>query len=251
MLQLYTYYEQPFFSTESASSCQVYPSEYAYQEYSVYRYESVSANCKNYPSGLYPKAGSEQYIHCNGTELKLADSDLGSEQYSRNDYYVWLNETRNHQLLFIFPMRVNLTTITLHYYHTGNRGLPRLRFWAVPDDFDVWDAPISTYTYADAAAVPPSKEPAGRRNVSINYNLIINTKKVLLFKFSSSFIFSISEVEFMQDSCSNIMQGSASTITHSDADSSYRSITTNSTSVSTPEVNNRKKIASEFKLVTS
>ena len=62
---------------------------------------------------------------------------------------------------------------------------------------------------------------------------------------SSTFSFAISEVEFMHDNCSN-MPESASTTTDSKADSSYRSTTSNSKSVSTTEVNSRKKIESEF-----
>ena len=84
--------------------------------------------------------------------------------------------------------------ITLHYYHTSVRGLPRLRFYAVSDDFGVWNTPISSYSYVEVAEVLPGEEPAGQRNVSINYN--INTKKILLVKFSTSFSFSMSEVEF-------------------------------------------------------
>ena len=98
------------------------------------------------------------------------------------------------QLLFIFPTRVNLTTITLHYYSDGLRGLPRLRFYAVPGDFDVWDAPPGNSRYADIAAVSPGEESAGRRNISISANF--NTRKILLVKFGSSYKLAVSEVEF-------------------------------------------------------
>ena len=122
--------------------------------------------CTQYPTSLtQPGTSPEDYFHCGGTRLKLTDSNIGSEQYTSIDYYVWPAETRS-QLLFIFPTRVHLTTITLHYYSDSIRGLPRLRFYAVPNDFDVWDAPILTYSHVDVAAVPPDEEPAGRRNVS-------------------------------------------------------------------------------------
>ncbi len=166
------------------------PSEYAYRENSVNRAESASANCRNYLPGLnYP----EHFIHCDGTQLKLIDSNYGQELYSSIEYY-WWSASSNGQLLFIFPTRVSLTTITLHYYSDNVRGLPRLIFYAVPDDFDVWDAPTSSYPYVDIAAVPQGGEPAGRRNISINVNF--NTKKVLMYKYSSSFQFAMSEVEF-------------------------------------------------------
>ena len=175
----------------------MYPSEYAYHRDSVYRTERTGANCRNYPSGLVPGAPSESHIHCNGTPLRLTDSDIGSEQYTLNDYYVWLNdERRSRQLLFIFPTKVNLTTITLHYYSDSVRGLPRLRFWTVPEDFDVWDAPFSSYSYVEVAEVPPVEEPSGQKNVHIHHDIGVNTRKILLVKFSSSFSFALSEVEF-------------------------------------------------------
>ena len=129
------------FIAVSVCSCQVYPSEYAYHMNSVYRTERSSANCRNYPSG--PNV-NENYVHCDGTPLRLTDSDIGSEQYNTSDYYLWTAELRNTQLLFIFPTRVNLTTIALHYYSSSNRGLPGLRFWSVPDDFDIWDRGVDT-----------------------------------------------------------------------------------------------------------
>ena len=173
----------------------MYPSEYAYSDDSVTRAESASANCRRYPHNLKPlPIGSTQdYYHCDGNQLRLADSDLGQEQYSNSDYYVWPTG-RDEQLLFIFPTRVSLTTITLHYYSDSDRGLPRLRFYAVPDDFDVWDAPTTGNPHVEVTAVLPSGEPAGRRNVSIDVNF--NTQKVFMYKFSGSFQFAVSEVEF-------------------------------------------------------
>ena len=173
----------------------MYPSEYSYHKDSVYRNERSSANCRNYESGLDLNAQPENYIRCDGTQLRLADSDIGSEQYTPSDYYVWTDWSRHSQLLFIFPTRVNLTTITLHYYHTSGRGLPRLRFWAVPDDFDAWDALSSSYSYVEVVAVPPGgNSSAGLGNISINIEVF--TTKVLLFKFFSSSSFALSEVEF-------------------------------------------------------
>ena len=170
----------------------MYPSEYAYHKDSVTRAETASANCRNYPSGLsMAEPGSEDYIHCDGTQLVLTDSDIGPEQYSSSYYYA-VSGTR--QLLFIFPTRVNLTTITLHYYSDSQRGLPRLRFYAAPDDFDVWDAPPGDSRRADIASVPPGAESAGRRSVSINVNF--STTKILMIKFSSSYKLAVSEVDF-------------------------------------------------------
>ena len=184
--------------------CQVYPTEYAYHSDLVYKtdHEGISANCRTYPSSLAHPAQSEYYIHCDGTQLRLTDSDFGSEQYTTSDYYVWTNWTYyNRQLLFIFPTRVNLTTITLHYYSDSSRGLPRLRFYAVPDDFDVWDAPTLSYSHVEVAAVSPVEQPAGHRNVTLSFST--NTMKILLFVFRSSLRFALSEVQFFNNDCCN------------------------------------------------
>ena len=88
-----------------------------------------------------------------------------------------------------------MTTITLHYYSDSDRGRPRLRFYAVPDDFDIWDVSTQgTNPYVGIASVPPGGEPAGRRNIRINVNF--NTKKVLIYKYRSTSVFAMSEVEF-------------------------------------------------------
>ena len=182
------------YCTALATSCQIHrPSEYVYHQLSVNGDESPSANCRNYPYGAFFQ---QQYIHCDGTQLLLSDSNLGSEQYQTNEYYRWsTGPGTNRQLLFIFPVRVSLTTITLHYYSDSVRGLPRLRFYTVPDDFDIWNAPSTSDPYVDVAqGVLPSGEPAGRRNISIDISF--NTKKVLMYKFSSNFQFAVSEVEF-------------------------------------------------------
>ena len=174
----------------------MYPSQYAYNKDSVNRAETASANCRNYPGGLVLDVtpGSEDYIHCDGTQLRLSDSNLGIEKYNSSYYYIWNADTVPRQLLFIFLTRVNLTTITLHYYSDSQRGLPRLRFYAAPDDFDVWDAPPGNSRFADIAAVPPGEGSVGRRNISKNLNF--STTKILMVKFGSNFTLAVSEVEF-------------------------------------------------------
>ena len=89
-----------------------------------------------------------------------------------------------------------MTTIILHYYSDSVEGLPRLRFHAVSDDFDVWDTPSTSYPHVDIASVQPGGGPVGHRNVSINVSF--NTKKVLMYKYSNNFQFAISEVEFFK-----------------------------------------------------
>jgi membrane-bound inhibitor of C-type lysozyme len=184
------------FSIALATPCQVYPSEYAYRDDTVTRAESIHANCRNYPQ----RDGDMgiTYVHCSGEQLKLSDSDRGSNmEYTATSYYVWTTGSDG-PLLFIFPERVSLTTITLHYYSDSIRGLSRLRFYAVSDDFDVRDAPTSGTPYVGIASVPPGGEPAGRRSIDIRINDNFNNRRVLMYKFSSSpkFQFAVSEVSF-------------------------------------------------------
>ena len=174
----------------------MHPSEYAYNDESVVRYENQSANCRRYPvSSQGANIYTGNYIHCNGTHLKLTDSDLGNAQHTGvgSSYYSWSKKTTE-QLLFIFSEKVTLTTITLHYYSTSGFGLPVVRFFAVPNHFDIWDATSLSLSYVQIAAVPPDGQPNGPTNVSINFNF--HTGRVLLSKLKSEFIFAVSEVEF-------------------------------------------------------
>ena len=180
----------------SILSCQVYPSEYAYYDDSVTRAQSDSTNCRRYQviTGLPASIHSTDYILCEGTQLTLTDTNLGSERpFISSSHYQWSTNSAA-QLLFILPTRVSLTTIILHYYSDSVRGLPRLRFYPVPDDFDVWNTTASGIPYVEVTEVPQGREPAGHRSVSINANF--NTKKVLMYKYGSSFQFAVSEVEF-------------------------------------------------------
>ena len=189
----------------------MYPSEYAYHGDSVKRDENASANCMNYPSGNLQEGNfqggnlqggdhPEHYIHCNGTQLQLADSIVGQQMYKTNDYYIW-KANKDGRLLFIFQTTVSLTTITLHYHSDNFRGLPRLRFYAVPDDFNIWNTTTTDTACIDVTAVPPDLDggPAGLRNVSIN--VTFETKKVLMYKYSSNFRLEVSEVQFFNCIC--------------------------------------------------
>ena len=64
----------------------------------------------------------------------------------------------------------------------------------MPDNFDVWDAPTTSYIIADIAAVTQSSNVVGRRNVSVGFNA--TTMKLLMYKFRSTYSFTVSEVEF-------------------------------------------------------
>ena len=181
-----------------ATPCRVYPVEYAYHKNSVDRAEIPTANCINYEGHLHPglSVSTEDYVHCNGTRLRLSDSEVGPQsQYVSGYNYQWSAGTEIRQLLFIFPTRVNLTNITLHYYSDSQRGLPPLRFYAVPDNFNVWDAAPSSASVTVAAIPAGSQLTAGIKNISID--VYFNTTKVLMVKAGSFYKFALSEVEFI------------------------------------------------------
>ena len=115
-------------------------------------------------------------------------------EYTATSYYVWSAGGYN-QLLFIFPTRVSLTTITLHYYSDSVRGRASLRFYPVADNFNAWDSPSNT-PFVGSDSIPLGGEPIGGRNVTIKVNTNFNTMKVLMGKLSSIFEFAVSEVEF-------------------------------------------------------
>ncbi len=68
------------YNVASSTSCQVYLSEYVYHRNSINRAENPSANCRSYqPHNLQGGVHSEHFIHCDGTQLRLTDSNIGSE----------------------------------------------------------------------------------------------------------------------------------------------------------------------------
>ncbi len=79
-------------STVSFTSCQVYPTVYAFKDDSVSRAESDSVNCRRYSDNVQaPGVSTDQYTHCDGIQGNLTNSDLGQlQQYYWTDYYVWL-----------------------------------------------------------------------------------------------------------------------------------------------------------------
>ena len=176
----------------------MHPTAYAYLGDSVSRSEEDSANCINYPKIPGESVSSDRYIYCNGTQLRLSDSEVGSQSQCHPSYnYEWSGTDRRH-LLFIFPTRVNLNTFTLRYYRDKQRGLPQLGLYAVPDEFDVWDSTPRDNRLVVISSVLPSEEPEGSSCINLPVSLLISTatKKVLMVITRSNYIFSVSEVEF-------------------------------------------------------
>ena len=179
------------FSTAHATSCQVYPSEYAYRDDSVSltRFESASANSRNYPPGDQKQSISpKDYIYCNGTQLKLTDSNLGQEQCQIISGVLGVMSnccSYSPQVSPWLPSHCS-TTVT------------------VTKVFPDWDSMLYQMTLisgipsspsVNVAAVPPDGEPT---DLGMLVNINFNTKKVLMYEYGSSFVFAVSEVEFFK-----------------------------------------------------
>ena len=66
------------------------------------------------PGNLHGGVHPEHYIHCDGIQLKLADSNFGQEQYQDSDYYVWgSRSSEDSVLLFIFPTLASTVAISI------------------------------------------------------------------------------------------------------------------------------------------
>lgn len=190
------------YSTDHAT-CQVCPSAYAYHKDFVSGTENNNANCRSYMGQHTQTARTEDYVYCNGTNLKLCDSLTGSaEHYNHQEYYEWTDETRNTQMLFKFSNTVNLIKITLHYYSDATRGLPQLRFWNVQNEFAIWESPPSSNSHVKVDEMRPDNLQPGKRNISITF--VFNTSNVLIIKSGSDFQLAVSEVEFF--TCSSEFQ---------------------------------------------
>ena len=68
MYNMHTIIQIILYNIAHATSCLVYPSEYAHCDDSVTRAESPPANCRNYPSQHPNGAFVGNYIHCDGTQ---------------------------------------------------------------------------------------------------------------------------------------------------------------------------------------
>ena len=105
------------------------------------------------------------------------------------------------ELVFIFPTRVNLTTITLHYYSDNIRGFgfPCLEFTALQDDYRIAGDRVRQGTTIEAPRpVPPDGESTGPTSISVNH--VNRTTKTILMSIIRCNLqpvtFALSEVEF-------------------------------------------------------
>ena len=124
----------------------------------------------------------------------LTDSNAGGNTSNTQDYLVWNSTNRFSRLLFTFPTKIVLRTITLYYFvgrgsATAN---PRLEFLAVPDDFTLGGTTPDSTSLLSATL----SEAGSSANVSLCPTMM---SKLLVTKNNEDYRFGLSEVEFFTD----------------------------------------------------
>ena len=187
--------------------------------------EYPSAQCKPYDPNV-----NIHYL-CDGSPLRLTDSQLGPEYYSStydHNYYI-MKRTRGtatyNTFLFILSEPTRLAKIRLHYYSDIHRGriLPIIYFYATRDDQPVYDT-LNAYERLGVLGSPFSETVNGRTNVTISISSSsLAYRKVLMHIhfIPNEKYFYLSEVEFFTLSSksaattnSSFLQGIAKTMSH-------------------------------------
>ena len=153
-------------------------------------------NCTPLASLGLSSADGAQYLECHHPTT-ITDSNKNHSNFTQETngtVYIWSSDPD--QVLFIFSSQKLINSITLHYYsNEDNQGLPKLRFFAVPEDFEVTNRTRSTYPTRVLDAVFPGDEGTGLRNKT--RDVPFNTTKILMTKgFTKNYQFYLSEIEF-------------------------------------------------------
>lgn len=155
-------------------------------------------NCTPYPPSITSDSEMDptQHIRCTHP-TRLTDSNTGPNTYTEDTAAdVYISGNNPEQILFIFSTPVSITAINILYYsNTEDQGHPKIRIYAVPEDFNVWDTADSSCPSIFIDEAPPGSEETGLRNVTREAGF--ETTRVLLTKSESkNYNFVISEVEF-------------------------------------------------------
>ena len=138
-----------------------------------------------------PSVDPTQYVHCN-QPTTITDSNTDPPTY------IWGEASG--KLLFIFSTEIIFENITIYYIsNTTDQGRPKLRFHAVPDNFQVWDTPNSHQSEVFDEIIPGGEEVGVRKVPNSNDGIMtFNTSRVLIEKLveTKTYDFFISEVEF-------------------------------------------------------
>ncbi len=139
---------------------------------------------------------NSQYVSCEGP-TRITDSEnsiLAFTHETHDSVYIWGSE--EDRVLFTFSTEKSFNSLAIHYFsNSDNQGLPKLKFYAVPDDFEVQDALKNEYLMAIIDEVRPGRENEGLCNKSKAVNF--QSSKILMTKgYTKTYQFYVSEVEF-------------------------------------------------------
>ena len=153
-------------------------------------------NCNTLSSPDLGTAEGTEYVHCQHP-TRITDSEKSQPIFTQDTYnsvYIW--PSKSDQVLFTFSSWKVIDSITIHYFsNEDNQGFPKIRFFAVPEDFEVSDTPDSSNPTRVIDSVSPGNENTGLRNKT--RNVPFNTTKILMTKgYTKNYQFYVSEIEF-------------------------------------------------------
>ena len=163
-------------------------------------------NVSEYPGAqcrTYDNSHLQSYSLCDGSPLRLTDSQLGPDYYSSthdHNYYIMKDNGYYRNFVFTLSEPTRLAQIRLHYYSDIHRGkiLPVIYFYATKHNQLVYNT-LDAYERLGVVGSPFSETVNGRTNVTISVSSCsLEYSKVLMY---ISFIpndkyFYLSEVEF-------------------------------------------------------
>lgn len=128
----------------------------------------------------------------------LTDSDIGSETEVDRDYFEWDSKTA-FEILFTFSSEVSLTSITLSYFYGLGKGtiygLPDLRFFALPDDYEFGSNLTSGSILLHVGSITKFL-PGSRTTENFKIPRPMTTKKLVLERNSQGYRCAFSEIKF-------------------------------------------------------
>ena len=172
---------------------QVFPGTISYQSSNFDH--TVTDSCTPYPSNTSAPQGINptEYVRCNHPTT-ITDDNTGPP------FYIW-GEAPGH-LLLEFPTPTNFSSIMIYYQYNATYALAKLRIYAVPDSFSVWDLPDNSYESRGFDEVRPGVGVDGLRELPDPAVPPIQfvTSKVLIDKLedTKTFLFAFSEVAFQE-----------------------------------------------------
>ena len=162
--------------------------------------QSISYSNQSFDTGTHPidceveNVSGRVYMHCSNTVL--TDGYRGPANFNEGDtrpYYIW-DKPQKQRLLFTFPRTISLTSIILYYYHSINYALPKVRFFPIGDDFQIWDQ-VPNDVLSTTIGPVGSSQYMGKASIAVNLTASIS-KLLMLVEMHKSYGLALSEIEF-------------------------------------------------------